>query len=92
MLTEEVEGRADALGGIRPRIVMIQPEPRLLTEIGTEGKKNIHVDQNDTKGPDVGRSRPVCRGTVVPTLKAHVWSTSTVHVRTLCFRGRKAKV
>ena len=54
--------------------------------------ENIHIDQNDAKGPDVGRSRPVCGCTVVPALKAHIWSTSTVHVRTLCFRGRKAKI
>lgn len=60
--------------------------------IGGEDKKDIHVDQDDAKGPDVGGSRPVRRGTVVSTLKAHVWSASTVHVGTLCFGGRKAKV
>jgi hypothetical protein len=74
-MTEHVEGRADTLGSVRPRIVMVQ-----------------HIDQNDTKGPNIGRSGLVCWGTVVPTLKAHVRSTSTVHVRTLCFRGGKAKI
>ena len=71
---------------------MIQPEPRLPMGIGNDDRNNIHVDQDDAKGPDVGRSRPVCRGTVVPTLKAHVRSTSTVHVGALCLGSRKAKI
>lgn len=56
------------------------------------GRENIHVDQDDTKGPDVGGSRAVSGRTVVSTLEAHVWGTSTVHVRTLCIGRRKAEI
>jgi hypothetical protein len=51
-----------------------------------------HVDEHNAQGPDIGGAGSIGGRNVVSALVAHVWSTSTIHVRGFEVLGGEAEI
>jgi len=86
-------GRSHARETLKKECYGLLPEEleRIATALGSVRPRIIviqHVDKYNSKRPDIGGTRTICRSDVVPTFIAHVRRTTTIHVGGLDISSR----